>query len=53
MYYYAKSEGNCKGVENLREEQNTLEIKALGIAIHSNTVGKKDCQNSVRTPSSL
>jgi len=30
-----------------------LEIKVLGIAIHSNIIGKKDCENSVRTPSSL
>ena len=37
MYYYAKCKGNCKGVENLREEQNTLEIKALGIATYIQT----------------
>ena len=37
MYYYAKSEGNCKGVENLREKQNILEIKVLGIATYIQT----------------
>ena len=37
MHYYAKCKGNCKGVENLREEQNILEIKVLGIATYIQT----------------
>ena len=52
MHYYAKSEGNCKGVENLREEQSTSGNKSIA-NLHSNIVGKKDCENSVWTPSSF
>jgi len=30
-----------------------LEIKILGITVHSNVLGEKNCQNSVRASSSI